>query len=216
MRRHIVLATQNPGKIREIRTLLVGLPFLVRPAPPAFQAEETGITFAENARLKALALARYWDNPEIPSDQAWFLADDSGLVVDALGGAPGIYSARYGGLTDPAARNEHLLMELKGVPAEHRTARFVCVIALADEIEVQFLAEGRCEGTITAAPRGRNGFGYDPLFQLAGRDRTLAELSPPEKNRVSHRGSALSRIRLFLANHLAGTAGDFEGKGDAR
>lgn len=216
MRHHIVLATQNSGKILEIRSLLAGLPVEVWPAPPAFQAEENGETFAENARLKALALARSWDNPEIPSDQAWFLADDSGLVVNALGGAPGIYSARYGGLADPVARNGYLLQQLQGVPAEHRTARFVCVIALADSQDVRFLAEGRCEGTITTAPRGSNGFGYDPLFQLAGTERTLAELSPEEKNRVSHRGAALSRIRRFLEDYLAGTVGASEETADAR
>jgi XTP/dITP diphosphohydrolase len=150
--------------------------------------EETGETFFDNAVLKVRV---YQARSGLPT-----LADDSGLAVDALGGAPGVRSARYA----PTApeRNARLLKALEGVPARQRTARFVCVVAFLAPDGLLIAAEGRVEGTIGAAPRGTNGFGYDPVFLLDGR-RMLAELPTDEKNQISHRGRALARLRPLLA-----------------
>ena len=188
----LLLATSNPHKIEEIAAVLeplgievVGLDSLdVIPPEPV----EDGNTFEANARLKAIGYAR--------STGQLCLADDSGLVVDALGGAPGIHSARYAGLGETRderdrANNEKLMRELKDISEDQRSARFVCAMCLADE-EGNVLAETRGEfpGLITNQPRGTNGFGYDPLLYLPDVDCTSAELSPAEKNTRSHRGHA--------------------------
>ncbi len=150
--------------------------------------EETGTTFWENAILKAQTYAARTGLPA--------LADDSGLMVDALGGAPGVYSARYA--PTPAARIEKLLAALTDVPDAQRTAHFVCVVALATPDGRLIAAEGRVEGKITFAPRGSGGFGYDPIFELPN-GQTMAELSAEVKNTLSHRGRALERLRPLAA-----------------
>jgi XTP/dITP diphosphohydrolase len=199
----LVIATNNPGKLREFRELLAGSGFDVttpRELGHAFDVEETGTTFAENARLKAVAAA------EITGLTA--LADDSGLEVDALGGRPGIYSARYAGgdrTADGMDEGEQcriVLRELAGVPDERRTARFRCVIAIAAPGGDVRYAEGVFEGRIGYEPRGDNGFGYDPIFVVAGRDVTSAELPPDEKNAISHRGQA-ARKAVEILRELA-------------
>jgi len=185
----LVLATGNPGKRKEMETLLSPLGLMLRlPAEwgVPFAPEETGTTFLANARIKARAAL---DLTGLPS-----LADDSGLVVDALGGAPGVYSARYGGggLT-PEQRNALLLKEMEGI--DDRAARFVCVLCCLFPDGREIVAEGVCEGEILRAPRGTGGFGYDPAFFVTELGRGMAELTEGEKNRASHRGKA---VREFL------------------
>jgi XTP/dITP diphosphohydrolase len=165
------------------------------------RTEETGETFAENALLKARAFAAAMGDRlrYIPI----VLADDSGLCVDALGGAPGIYSARYGGPDlDDATRTRLILDALKGVPAEKRTAHFVCAIAVVTAQGDEWMTEGRADGIITCEPRGTGGFGYDPIFLVPSLGRTFAELTPDEKAAISHRGQALQatkeRLRTLL------------------
>jgi XTP/dITP diphosphohydrolase len=187
----VVVATGNPGKLVELRELLSGLDLTLRsladlglPSP-----EETGETFEQNAELKARAAAS--------AAKTWALGDDSGLCVDALGGAPGLRSARYADTDE--ARRARLLRELSGVPAERRGAHFFCAAALCGPDGRIFRAEGRVDGAIATAPRGTNGFGYDPLFLPAETPgHTLAELPSAEKNRLSHRGRALLRLRPVL------------------
>jgi XTP/dITP diphosphohydrolase len=194
-----VLATGNVGKAREIGALLApaGVEIVSQALFKLESAEETGATFVENALLKARHAAAGSGLPAI--------ADDSGLVVDALGGAPGIHSARYAGDAGDAANIRKLLEALEGVPAACRGARFVCVAVLlrhpADPLPLIF--EGRWEGTIAIAPRGEQGFGYDPVFIPLDGQRSAAELSPAEKNRVSHRGQAFAR--LLAALQVAGS-----------
>jgi len=190
----LLIATNNPGKLREYRELLAGLPVeLTTPAQEGLHLEvnESGQSFVENALLKARAFARASGLPT--------LADDSGLEVDALGGAPGICSARYAGPgASDADRYRRLLRELEGVPWEQRTARFRCVIALVTPDGQVHTAEGVCEGVIAYEPRGEHGFGYDPVFYLPEYGCTLAQLPPEEKNRISHRGRAAQRIRPVI------------------
>ena len=204
----LVIATNNAGKLREFQQLLDGCGFeLVTPRDLGvnFDPEETGGTFAANATIKAVEAAR--------SCGLAALADDSGLEVDHLGGRPGIFSARYAGgdRTDPniseARQLELLLEEMRGVPEEQRTARFRCVIAIAtpDNDDVQ-LVDGVFEGRIGYEPRGANGFGYDPIFVVAGRSVTSAELSPEEKNRISHRGHAAAKALELLRKMSDGDA----------
>lgn len=191
----LVLATGNRGKLAEIQTLLAPLGLDVK-AQSAFGVEppeETGLSFIENAILKARHAARAAGLPA--------LADDSGLEVDALNGAPGIRSARYAGANgDDAANNAKLLRELVGLPPAQRSARFRCAIALVRHADdpMPLIAAGTWEGRILEAPRGVNGFGYDPLFQPAGLDKTSAELDEHEKNRRSHRGQALAALVAML------------------
>jgi XTP/dITP diphosphohydrolase len=197
--RTLVIATNNPGKLREFRELFAGSGFELttpRELGYIFDVEETGATFAENAKLKAEAAARLTGLPA--------LADDSGLEVDALGGRPGVYSARYAGgdrTADGMDEREQcriVLRELEGVPDEQRTARFRCVIAIAaPDGDVRY-TDGIFEGRIGYEPRGENGFGYDPIFVVAGRDVTSAELPPDGKNAISHRGQAARRALEIL------------------
>ena len=197
----LLLATNNPGKVAEFRQLLAGCGWeTVTPAELGLDVriEETGQSYAENATIKAVEYAR--------ASGLVTLADDSGLEVDALGGRPGLLSARYAGAdrTDQE-RVQALLQELAGVPDERRTARFRCVIAIADATGRVELVEGTVEGRIAQRPRGENGFGYDPIFLLPERGLTTAELPPDEKNAVSHRGAAARRARAVLERTLRET-----------
>lgn len=198
----LLLATRSAGKVRELRALCAGDEWSwvgLDAFPDLAEPEEAGATFAENARLKALYYAR--------CTGMGALADDSGLCVDALGGAPGVHSARYAGTPrDDAANNRKLVQALAGVPDERRTARFVCAMAFAEPGRVLLETDGRVEGRIVDAPRGTNGFGYDPHFYFPPAHRTLAELSPDEKNSVSHRSRAL-RAMLARLRELAEDGG---------
>ena len=188
----LVLATHNPAKVREISEMLPR--FEVSGEDSA--AEETAATFAGNALIKARAVAARHAG-------SWVLADDSGLVVDALGGAPGVRSARYAGRDgDTPANNALLLKNLEGVA--DRRAAFVCAMALIAPDGAEHVVEGRCEGRILTAPRGKGGFGYDPLFVPEGGELTFAELPAEEKNRISHRARALAQAKEFL---IAGEGG---------
>ena len=192
----LVLATANAGKLRELQALLapLGIDALSQAQWQIDSVEETGATFADNALLKARHAALATGLPA--------LADDSGLEVDALDGRPGVHSARYAGENaSDADNNEKLLRELQSFPAERRTARYRCVLALvhsADDPD-PLLCEGTWEGRITTAPAGRNGFGYDPYFLANGLEQTAAQLEPGVKNELSHRGQALRRLVEALA-----------------
>lgn len=195
----LVVATNNPGKLREFQQLLDGCGFeLVTPAQLGieFAPEETGTTFEENAKIKALEAARACGLPA--------LADDSGLEVDALDGRPGVVSARYAGngRTDPSLTDEQrvdvVLAEMAGVPEERRGARFRCVIAVATPAGEVRTVEGVFEGRLGTAPRGENGFGYDPIFIVPELGVTSAELAPERKNQISHRGKAAMAARELL------------------
>ncbi len=183
----LVLATRNKGKIREMSELLspVGVEVLSLDSFPGVpEVEEDGDTFQANAVKKAMSVSLH--TGEIS------LADDSGLEVDYLGGAPGVHSARFAGEgRDDWENNEKLLRLMKNVPPEKRTARFKCVVALATPEGQFYTAEGACEGVIGTEPRGEGGFGYDPLFFVPEYDKTFAELDLETKNRISHRGRAL-------------------------
>ena len=193
----IVAGTRNAGKVREIRQALAELPIEVSGIPDEGLAdvEETGVTFSENAILKARYYALHTGE--------YCLADDSGLEVDALDGAPGVYSARYSGqgATD-AANNQKLLLALQDVPPEKRTARFRSVLALAGPDGSLLLADGTCEGVILTEARGEGGFGYDPLFWMPDQQKTLAEMTLQEKNAISHRGNALKVLKQKLLSQL--------------
>jgi XTP/dITP diphosphohydrolase len=186
----LLLATNNPGKIREFADLLAGCGWqIVTPAEAglSLEVEETGATYRENARLKAEAFARASGLPA--------LADDSGLEVDALGGAPGVRSARYAGQdTTHTDKMRMLLASLRGVPDVARGARFRAVLVLAMPDGRTFETEGVCEGRIAHAPRGASGFGYDPIFVVGSGPQTMAELSVGEKNRISHRARAAAAM----------------------
>jgi len=191
----LLIATKNNGKVKELEELLANLPVNLRSLnefSDIFEAEETSATFAENAVLKAQSYAL--------QTGFWSLADDSGLEVEALGGAPGVLSARYAGekATD-AEKIEKLLQQLSETKDEQRRARFVCAMAISDEKgEIKFLAEGICSGKIAATPSGGNGFGYDPIFIPAGFKQTFGELSGAIKQKISHRAQATKKIIRYL------------------
>lgn len=197
----LLVGTTNPGKIAEIKAQLGNLPMLIVPlgnlaAWP--EIAEDGKTFEENALKKARSLADFTGMPT--------LADDSGLEVDALGGAPGIHSARYSGEeANDARNNEKLLQALAGVPQEKRAARFVCVLALClpDSRERrEWIFRGECEGRIAFTPKGENGFGYDPVFFYPPFGKTFGEVDRETKGRVSHRGKALIKLAEALPSLL--------------
>jgi XTP/dITP diphosphohydrolase len=196
----LLIATNNAGKIRELTGLLANLPLRLRQLsefPHIQEVEETGKTFAENAALKARLYGR--------QANLWTLADDSGLEVDALGGAPGVLSARYAGqnATD-VERNARLLAELSLTNDERRTARFICVIALYEPAtEAMEIFNGTCEGHIAQHPRGSNGFGYDSLFIPTGYAHTFGELPDVVKQQISHRSRALAVVRLYLKGRFS-------------
>ena len=205
--RTLVLASGNPGKLREIARTLGDLPLHVvglGELDPVDEPVEDGQTFADNARLKALYYAR--------ATGQWCLADDSGLAVDALDGRPGVHSARFAQDDCPpgadrraltTANNARLLRELADLPAEQRTARFVCHLALADADEVLLETTGTVEGLIADSPHGDNGFGYDPLFLVGATGQTAAEMTSDRKNAISHRGKAVRQFAVMLAEMLA-------------
>ncbi|HEX9124614.1 MAG TPA: RdgB/HAM1 family non-canonical purine NTP pyrophosphatase [Actinomycetota bacterium] len=191
----LAVASRNTGKIREITAICADWPVAWVTADPSRadwpDVDETGETYLDNALLKAHGVARALGVPA--------LADDSGIEVDALGGAPGPRSARYAGEEASDVRNLQMLIRaLAGVPASGRTARYRCVAAVAWPDGREVWAEGHCEGTLIGKPRGGGGFGYDPIFVPAGWDRTMAELEPAEKARISHRGRALRALRELL------------------
>jgi XTP/dITP diphosphohydrolase len=199
----LVIASGNAGKVSEFSHLLRSLPVTVRPQPEGMEVEETGATFLENARLKAQAVAR--------ASGCWALADDSGLEVTALDGAPGVHSARYAG--SDAARIARLLRELEQANrqrtarglSEDRTARFCAALAVADaEGRIRVEVEGHCGGRILQEPRGSGGFGYDPVFHVPGVELTFAEMDKDLKGRIGHRGQAFALLEPRLRELLAG------------
>lgn len=199
--KRVLIATSNPGKLRDFAGAAASVGIEVRSLPNFASLPivvEDGMTFEANARKKAEILSRY-----VPGEIV--LADDSGLEVDVLNGAPGVHSARYAAEqphladnTEDEANNARLLRELKDVPSEKRTARFVCVIAAARDGQILEVFRGQAEGIILEAPRGQNGFGYDPLFYFPSTQKAFAELSAEEKAKYSHRGAA---FREFLKWH---------------
>ncbi len=196
----LVIGTRNKKKREEIVEILGDMPieFGDLTAWPALgEVEETGSTFEENSRIKATAVAKGTNN--------WALGEDSGLVVPALGGEPGVYSARYAGKQgDDAANNAKLLAELDKLPESDRAAYYVCTAALADPAgDVKTVVEGRCHGVIIREPRGIGGFGYDPLFLIPEYHRTFGELSARVKHALSHRARALAKLRPTLRSFLA-------------
>ena len=196
----LVVGTNNAGKIRELNELLKDLPveiFGLSSFENVADVEETGATFADNAILKATDYAR--------QTGLWALSDDSGLEVEVLGNAPGVFSARYAGENaGDSERIEKLLKELAVTGDQVRRARFVCVMAVADESgEIRFQATGVCEGKIAPAPRGANGFGYDPVFVPDGYTETFGELSSTVKQEISHRSRAIKKIIRFFRDFTA-------------
>ena len=192
----LLLATNNKGKIREYLHLLQGTSLkLVTPAEQGIdiEVEETGASLEENARLKAIAFAA--------ESGLLTVADDSGLEVDALGGEPGVFSARYAGEgASDSDRVNYLLSRMKDVPQEKRTTRFRCVIALAFPEGEIYLCHGECHGMIIFEAKGKQGFGYDPIFLLPELNKTMAELPPEIKNSISHRAMAAGQARQMLIN----------------
>lgn len=184
----LIIASNNKGKIKEFKSLLEPLGYKIVSQSEAginIEVDETGETFAENAALKARAIFNAVENSAV-------LADDSGLVVDALNGEPGIYSARYGGLNTDAERTAYLLQNMKNVPDKMRTARFMCCIHFIRADGSEISVQGRCEGKIGYEPIGENGFGYDPVFMYG--DKSFAQVSQEIKNAVSHRANALKML----------------------
>lgn len=200
MKPRLLIATGNRKKLEEIRALLQGVPFdIVCPADIGLEQDtaETGDTFEENARLKAVRLAK--------QSGLLTLADDSGLEVEALGGQPGVMSARYAGENaSDNQRIDYLLSNLAGVPPEKRSARFRCVVAIANPQGHTELCSGECRGYIALQPKGHNGFGYDPVFFIPELNCTMAELPPEKKHEISHRGQAIRKARALLVKMLDG------------
>ncbi len=205
-KRTIILATRNPGKLKEIQQVLGELGMRIvslNEVGEIREPAEDGRTFAENARKKGLYYAR--------ATNQWSLADDSGLAIDALDGAPGVRSARYAADQCPQnadrdtidrTNNTRVLEELRNVPDEKHTARFICHLTLASPEKILIETQGTIEGIITHSPCGSNGFGYDPLFFVPELGCTMAELDPEEKNRISHRGKAVRRFKHLLTDLL--------------
>ena len=206
MKRNILVATTNPGKITEIRAMLdFDLEWLgLSDFEEISEIKEDGVTFAENARKKALGYAR--------ATGLWTIADDSGLVVDALGGEPGVKSARFSGektINDDGTLIDHrniakVLELLEDVPNEKRTARFFCCLCLASPEQILIETEGTVEGLITNREIGKNGFGYDPIFFVPHLNKTVAQLTAEEKNAISHRGNAIRKLKPLLEDLLCG------------
>ena len=196
---NFLIATSNAGKVREFREMLTSNQFNwigLKDLPPIDPIEETGHTFRANAVLKAEGYAK--------ASGLWTLADDSGLEVDALDKNPGIFSARWSEMHHAGkgdlANNELVLEQMKNIAAENRTARFVCVLAIADPTgRIIWTTRATMEGRIVFTPVGSNGFGYDPLFKVTGLDKTSAELPPADKHRISHRGKAMDRAKDLLS-----------------
>lgn len=198
--KEMIIATKNPGKREEFREMFKPFGYHVKTLldyPEIPDIEETGTSFHENALLKAKEIASILQRPVI--------ADDSGLEIDRLGGRPGVFSARYAGEPKDDERNiQKVLEEMKDVPDEERTAHFTCVLAVVVPGQDPVLFEGRCEGIILREKRGENGFGYDPIFYVPEKGKTMAEMTPAEKQSVSHRGEALAKFRKWLENEWQG------------
>jgi XTP/dITP diphosphohydrolase len=192
--RALLLATTNRHKVGEFRAIFSDLPFQLLSLQDVhlnLDVEETGTTFLENAELKALTYAQ--------ASGLLALSDDSGLEIDALNGAPGVYSARFAGVDTPyQERFKIILQQLQGLPMEKRTARYRAVISIAEPTGYHRSVKGTLEGLIAEAPRGENGFGYDPIFLVPSLDKTTAELTPEQKNQISHRGRAALLAREVL------------------
>lgn len=190
----VIIATKNAGKAKEFEHLLEKLGYTVKTLldfPEIEDIDETGHTFEENAILKAEAVASHLNKMVI--------ADDSGLVIDALDGRPGVYSARYAGeAKNDQANIDKVLSELAGVAEEKRTARFYCALAVAAPNKETFTVHGTCEGMILTEQRGTNGFGYDPIMYIPDKQKTMAQLSPEEKNQISHRANALKSLEAKM------------------
>lgn len=188
--KEIIIATKNKGKAKEFAELFGPLGFKVKTLldyPDAPDIEETGKTFTENALLKAQGIAKLY--------QKIVIADDSGLVIDALNGRPGVYSARYAGEEkNDKANIQKVLSEMKDIPHDKRTAHFHCTLALVQPGTAPITVDGICEGLILTEKRGNNGFGYDPIFYVPQLDKTMAEMTPEEKNKISHRGNAIRAL----------------------
>ncbi|WP_017472765.1 XTP/dITP diphosphatase [Amphibacillus jilinensis] len=192
----ILIATKNKGKVKDFKTLFnkqgIEVISLLDLDEEISDVEETGTTFEENATLKAEAIAEIMQMP--------VLADDSGLAIDALDGAPGVYSARYAGMEKNDQKNiEKVLNELKNISEQERTAQFVCALALADPNGDTVIKQGYCKGHITLEPIGDQGFGYDPIFKPEHYSYTMAQLTPEQKSAISHRGQALHKLADWLA-----------------
>ena len=207
MKRRILVATTNPGKLAELSDLLGTINQQIewcclKSFPDVGEIVEDGRTFAENAQKKALGYAK--------ATGLWTIADDSGLVVDALNGEPGVYSARYAADVCPSdnrkdidiANTQKVLIHLKDTPDKDRTARFMCSLCLAAPGGILLETEGAVEGTINHSPVGENGFGYDPIFYIPSLNQTAAQLDHQEKNRISHRGHAIAKLKPLLENLL--------------
>lgn len=199
----LIIATKNKGKAKEFAELFEPLGFRVKTLldyPDAPDIEETGKTFEENALLKAVGISNIF--------QKIVIADDSGLVIDALDGRPGVYSARYAGTDkDDEANIQKVLFEMKDVPEEKRTAHFHCTLALVVPGKDPVIVEGVCNGLILTEKRGNNGFGYDPIFYLPHLKKTMAEMTSEEKNRISHRGNAIRKLSEHVQEAME--RGDF-------
>ncbi|MCR1898766.1 XTP/dITP diphosphatase [Irregularibacter muris] len=191
---NIIIASGNAHKVEEVKSILSPLGFRVTSMQEegiGIDVEEKGQTFEENALIKAHALSKYTDKI--------VLADDSGLMVDALEGAPGVYSARYAGEHgNDRKNNEKLLTELEGIPLKDRSARFYCAIAVVYPEGGEIVVTGKCEGVIAYTPQGENGFGYDPLFYVPEFNKTFGQLEDEEKNKISHRAIALKNLKKIL------------------
>jgi XTP/dITP diphosphohydrolase len=195
----LVVATGNPGKLQEMQTYLQNFPWELQLKPPELDIEETGTTFLENAALKASQVAKALNQ--------WAIADDSGLAVEALNGAPGLYSARYG--TTDQERIERLLTELGDHP--NRQAKFICAVAIAKpDGTIAAQVQGECPGEIVTDLRGTGGFGYDPIFYVPEYQQTFAEMSAAVKHNVSHRGRAFTLLQPHLSALLKTAAGSTE------
>ncbi|PKR82839.1 non-canonical purine NTP pyrophosphatase [Heyndrickxia camelliae] len=196
--KQVIIATKNKGKAKEFEKLFSPYDIKVRTLldfPDVADIEETGITFEENAIIKAESISKQF--------HTMVISDDSGLVVDALDGRPGIYSARFAGEEkDDEANIQKLLFEMETVPQEKRTARFYCAIALAIPGEETITVSGTCEGEILKEKRGTHGFGYDPIFLIKDKGKTMAELSSEEKNLISHRAKAIQKLISLLEDIL--------------
>ena len=186
----LVIASGNQGKIKEFQKLLEDFPFNVLTQPLDLEIEETGKSFVENARIKAISVSKETGDLS--------LADDSGLSVEALGGAPGVYSSRYA--NSDKERIEKLLAELK--PFSNRKAKFECALCIASGEKVLIEVKGFCEGLITFSPKGTNGFGYDPIFEVSGLGETFAEINNNKKKQISHRGNAFKLLKPKLKRLL--------------
>jgi XTP/dITP diphosphohydrolase len=190
MQNEVIIATKNQGKVKEFESLFSPKGVAVKSLldfPEAIDVEETGITFQENAILKAEAIAKQFDKMVI--------ADDSGLCIDALNGEPGVYSARYAGNEkNDEANIKKVLEKMQGIPLPERTAHFHCALAIAVPGHETMVVEGTCEGLITEEKQGTHGFGYDPIFYVPSLKKTMAQMEKEEKNKISHRANALKQL----------------------